>query len=130
MDFIARNFRWLMLLSGVLTATMFYGLFAPQEALQSMFGASFEGQLQSLVVRSWSALVGLIGVLLIYGALSPKHRVLCAVIAALSKAIFVSLLLTHGQDYLSKAAPAIALDLLVIAFTLLFLLAVQKRRSA
>jgi len=31
MDFIARNFRWLMLLSGVLTATMFYGLFAPQE---------------------------------------------------------------------------------------------------
>ena len=59
MDFIARNFRWLMLLSGVLTATMFYGLFAPQEALQSMFGASFDGQLQSLVVRSWSALIGL-----------------------------------------------------------------------
>ncbi|MDP3366719.1 MAG: hypothetical protein Q8S49_11920, partial [Pseudomonas sp.] len=104
--------------------------FAPQEALQSMFGASFDGQLQSLVVRSWSALVGLMGVLLIYGALSPKHRVLCAVIAALSKAIFVSLLLIHGQDYLSKAAPAIALDLLVITFTLLFLLAVQKRRSA
>ena len=50
--------------------------------------------------------------------------------AALSKAIFVSLLLIHGQDYLGKAAPAIALDLLVIAFTLLFLLAVQKRRSA
>ena len=42
----------------------------------------------------------------------------------------MSLLLIHGQDYLSKAAPAIALDLLVIAFTLLFLLAVQKRRSA
>ncbi len=29
MDFIARNFRRLMLLSGVLMATMFYGLFAP-----------------------------------------------------------------------------------------------------
>ncbi|MDN5517162.1 MAG: hypothetical protein L0G82_18140 [Pseudomonas sp.] len=127
MDFIARNFRWLMLLSGALTVTMFYGLFAPQAALQAMFGASFDGPLQSLLIRSWSALVGLMGVLLIYGALSPKHRVFCAVIAALSKAIFVSLLLLYGQDYLSKAAPAIALDLLVIAVTLLFLLAVQKR---
>ena len=54
MGLIARHFRWLMLVSGVLTATMFYGLFAPQETLQSMFGASFDGQLQSLVIRSWS----------------------------------------------------------------------------
>lgn len=81
MGLIARHFRWLMLVSGVLTATMFYGLFAPQETLQSMFGASFDGQLQSLVIRSWSALVGLMGVLLIYGALNARHRTLCAVIA-------------------------------------------------
>lgn len=44
--------------------------------------------------------------------------------------IFVSPLLIHGQDYPSKTPPAIALDLLMIIFTLLFLLAVQKRRSA
>ena len=34
MELIARNFRWLMLISGVLTASMFYGLFAPQAALE------------------------------------------------------------------------------------------------
>jgi CHASE2 domain-containing sensor protein len=126
MDFIARNFKWLMLVSGVLTATMFYGLFAPQEALQSMFGASFDGQLQSLVIRSWSALVGLMGVLLIYGALSPQHRVLCAVIAALSKAIFVTLVMIHGQPYLPSAAAVIVLDLVVIASTLLYLLSTRR----
>ena len=130
MGLIARHFRWLMLVSGVLTATMFYGLFAPQEALQSMFGASFDGQLQSLVIRSWSALVGLMGVLLIYGALSPKHRVLCAVIAALSKAVFVSLLIVHGQAYLAKAAAAVVLDVLVIVFTLLYLLSVRRQAVA
>ncbi len=129
MDFIARNFRWLMLLSGVLTATMFFGLFAPQAALEWMFGASFNGQLEALVVRSWSGLVGLIGVLLIYGAFSPQNRVCCAAIAASSKAIFVVLVLIHGQAYLPQAAPALALDVLVIVFTLLFLLANQHRAS-
>lgn len=130
MGLIARHFRWLMLVSGVLTATMFYGLFAPQETLQSMFGASFDGQLQSLVIRSWSALVGLMGVLLIYGALSPKHRVLCAVIAALSKAVFVSLLIVHGQAYLAKAAAAVVLDVLVIVFTLFYLLSARRQAVA
>ena len=36
MDFITSNFKWIMLLSGALTATMFYGLIAPQAALESM----------------------------------------------------------------------------------------------
>lgn len=130
MGLIARHFRWLMLVSGVLTATMFYGLFAPQETLQSMFAASFDGQLQSLVIRSWSALVGLMGVLLIYGALNARHRTLCAVIAALSKAVFVSLLIVHGQAYLAKAAAAVVLDVLVIVFTLFYLLSARRQAVA
>ncbi|RIA31539.1 hypothetical protein DFO61_2261 [Ectopseudomonas oleovorans] len=122
MTFIARHFKWLMLVSGVLTATMFYGLVAPQAALESMFGTSFDGQLESIIIRSWSALVGLIGVVMIYGALNERHRVFSASIAALSKAIFVSLVVIYGQEFLGSVAPAIALDLLVIASTLLFLL--------
>lgn len=122
MTFIARHFKWLMLVSGALTATMFYGLVAPQAALESMFGTSFDGQLESIIIRSWSALVGLIGVVMIYGALNERHRVFSASIAALSKAIFVSLVVIYGQEFLGSVAPAIALDLLVIASTLLFLL--------
>ena len=61
MDFIIKNIKWVMLVSGVLTFTMFYGLFAPQAALESMFGVSFGGTLETIVVRSWCALVGLMG---------------------------------------------------------------------
>ncbi|WP_339409612.1 hypothetical protein [Pseudomonas sp. EA_35y_Pfl2_R5] len=128
MNFVLGNFKWLMLVSGVLTASMFYGLFAPQAALESMFGASFTGQLESMVVRSWSALVGLMGVILIYGALNEKHRAFCAAIAASSKAIFVTLVLVYGQAFLSKAAAAIIMDILVISATLIFLLALRIKR--
>jgi hypothetical protein len=55
MNFIIKNFKWPMLVFGTLTFTMFYGLFAPQAALESMFGASFDGTLETIVVRSWSA---------------------------------------------------------------------------
>lgn len=128
MNFVLGNFKWLMLVSGVLTASMFYGLFAPQAALESMFGVSFTGQLESIVIRSWSALVGLMGVILIYGALNEKHRAFCAAIAATSKAIFVTLVLVYGQAFLGKAAAAIIMDLLVISATLIFLLALRIKR--
>lgn len=128
MNFVLGNFKWLMLVSGVLTASMFYGLFAPQAALESMFGVSFTGQLESIVIRSWSALVGLMGVILIYGALNEKHRAFCAAIAATSKAIFVTLVLVYGQAFLGKAAAAIIMDLVVISATLIFLLALRIKR--
>ncbi|MCS6125507.1 hypothetical protein [Shewanella baltica] len=130
MEFITRNFKWLMLVSGALTATMFYGLIAPQTALESMFGASFDGTLESIIVRSWSALVGLIGIVLIYGALVEKHRVFAAAIGALSKAIFVSLVIIYGQAYLAEAASAIIMDIVVVAFTITFFVAVRIQRSA
>jgi hypothetical protein len=87
MDFIIKNIRWVMLVSGVLTFTMFYGLFAPQAALESMFGVSFNGTLESIIIRSWCALVGLIGAILIYGALNDKSRVFSISVATVSKAI-------------------------------------------
>lgn len=128
MNVVLRHFKWLMLVSGVLTASMFYGLFAPQAALESMFGATFAGPLESLVIRSWSALVGLMGVMLIYGALNEKYRAFCAAIAASSKAIFVTLVLVYGQAFLNKAAAAIIMDIVVISATLIFLLALRIKR--
>lgn len=119
-----------MLVSGLLTATMFYGLVAPQSALESMFGASFDGGLESIIVRSWSALVGLIGLNLIYGALVERHQVLCAAMGAVSKAIFVSLVLIYGQDFLGQTAPAIVMDIVVVLATLIFFAAVSVQRPA
>lgn len=130
MSFIVNNIKWVMLVSGVFTFTMFYGLFAPQAGLELMFGASFTGNLETIIIRSWSALIGLVGAVLIYGAFSDKHRVFSIVVASLSKLIFVSLILLYGQEYLGKAALAIGMDCAVIVLAVFFLSAVRMQRSA
>ena len=117
-----------MLVSGILTFTMFYGLFAPQAALESMFGASFNGTLENIIIRSWSALVGLIGTILIYEFFSQENRVFSISVAAFSKIVFVSLLLLYGQEFLGKAAPAIAIDCVVIILSGVYLFAVRMQR--
>ena len=109
-----------MLVSGILTATMFYGLFAPQAALESMFGVSFSGELQGIVIRSWSALVGLIGVVLIYGFFNEHVRKFSFTVAALSKLVFVTLVLLYGQQFLANAWPAITMDVVVILVALIY----------
>ena len=118
-----------MLVSGILTATTFYGLFAPQSVLESMFGASFNGNLESILIRSWSALVGIIGAVLIFGAFSEQRRVFSISIAAFSKIIFVSLMLIYGQAFLGKAAPAVVMDCAVIVLAVFFLVTVHVQRS-
>ncbi len=130
MEFVEKNYKWVMLVSGFLTATMFYGLIAPQAALESMFGASFNGGLESIIVRSWSALVGIVGLILICGALVERYRVLSASVGALSKTIFVSLVMIYGQEYLGQAAPVIILDVVVVLTTLIYFAAVWVKRSA
>jgi hypothetical protein len=45
---------------------MFYSLLSPPAGLESMFGALFSGLLENIIIRRWSALVWLMGVMLIY----------------------------------------------------------------
>lgn len=128
MNIIIKNIKWVMLLSGVLTFTMFYGLFAPQAALESMFGVSFSGTLENIVIRSWSALLGLIRAILIYGFFSQEDRVFSITIAVFSKIVFVSLVLLYGQEFLGKATPAIVMDCVVIILSGVYLFAVCMQR--
>ena len=106
MNWIVTKIKWIMLVSGVLTCTMIYAFIAPQAALQANFGASIDGPLVQIVVRNWGALIALVGAMLIYGAYAPVHRRLILTVASVSKAIFISLILIHGSQFLSVAAPA------------------------
>lgn len=102
MKWIFAQFKWIMLASGILTASVFYNAVAPQAALRSAFGQGLEGPLAELIVRNWGVLVGLVGLMLIYGAFVPPARRLVLSVAALSKAAFVALLLTVGHDFLGQ----------------------------
>jgi hypothetical protein len=123
---IIRNIRWIMVLSGMLTSTMIYALLAPGAALQSTFGETLDGALAGIIVRNWGALVAIVGALLIYGAFDRPTRSLALVVAGVSKAVFIALVLSEGGRFLGRqAATAVAVDLVMIALFTWYLAAAR-----
>lgn len=111
MKLIAANIRWIMVVSGMLTCSMAYAVFAPEAALLSMFGETLEGPLAQIVVRNWGVLVTLVGLMLIHGAFNAQSRTLALLVAGSSKLVFIGLLLSYGRQYLGqRAGLAIAID--------------------
>jgi hypothetical protein len=119
-----------MLLTGVMTCSMFYAAFAPQAALQGTFGDSISGPVAEIVVRNWGALIGLTGVLLVYGAYVPVHRSLILVMASVSKLTFIGLVLTFGHQYLGKAGVVIGFDALVVAIFAVYLATAGRAKQS
>lgn len=119
MNYFLSYFKWIMLVSGVLTCSMFLGLFSPESSLKSNFGESIDGPVASIIVRNWSALIGLIGIMLIYGALVPAVRQFSLIIAGISKVIFIILILSLGKAYIGfGVGTAVVVDsLMVILYT-------------
>ena len=81
MKFYVTNFKWIMLLAGLLTCTMFLALFSPQSSLMSNFGQGLDGPVANLIVRNWGALIGITGLALIYGAFVENVRRFALVLA-------------------------------------------------
>ena len=123
---IARNVRWLMTLSGVLTFSMVYAAIAPEAALSSMFGETLSGPLANLVVRNWGVLIALVGGMLIYGAFNPPVQPLVLIVAAASKAIFISLVFAQASRYAGQQViGAAVIDLVMVGLFVWYLLAVR-----
>lgn len=115
---------WIMIVSGLLTMTMVHAAIAPRAALVAMFGAELQGRLAEIIVSNWAALITLVGVALIYGAIEPVHRVPILVFAGASKLIFIALMLSVGRAYLTpRARLYAAVDVVfVVLFALILLL--------
>ncbi len=123
MRFFVSNFKWIMLISGLLTCSMFLGLFSPESSLKSNFGENLEVGPQNIIVRNWSALIGLMGVMLIYGAFKPAVRKFSLTIAGLSKVIFIILVLYFGNQYMGfGAGTAVIIDSVMVFLFILYLL--------
>jgi hypothetical protein len=127
MRWIVGNIRWIMIASGALTATMVYAALAPQAALDSTFGETLTGPLANIVVRTWGALIALVGAMLIHGAFTPPVRPLVLTVASISKAFFIVLVLAEGSRYIAQAGLAVAIDSVMIVLFVWYLLA---RRAA
>ena len=103
--------KWALLLAGVLTLTMVYAAFDPRGAVQSTFGESLDGAVAAIIVRNWGVLIALVGAMLIYAAYEPAVRPLVVTVAGVSKLVFITLVLAHGQQFLGhQAGVAVLID--------------------
>jgi hypothetical protein len=131
MSTFVRHFQWVMLVAGLLTCTMFYAAFAPIPMQQSTFGDSVEGPVAEVVVRSWGILIGLVGLMLIYGAFDVASRRLALLVAAASKIAFISLVLVFGQHFLEhQVGTSVIVDSIMVALFVVYLIAVPLRAKA
>ena len=124
MDILVSQFQWVMLVGGLLTLTMLYAAIAPQAALQSTFGQSLDGPLAEMVVRNWGALIGLIGLMLVWGAFNEGQRPLILMVAGASKIVFAGLVLSQ-PSLRRKALMPVVVDLVMVALFATYLLATR-----
>ncbi|WP_309664328.1 hypothetical protein [Tabrizicola sp.] len=128
MQIISRQIKPVMLIAGVLTFTMIYAVFAPQAALQGMFGETLSGPLAEIVVRNWAALIATGGAMLVWGAFHPPVQGLVLVAVGASKLVFIALVLIYGRAYLGgQAGVVIAMDAVWVA---LFAACLAGRRAS
>jgi protein-S-isoprenylcysteine O-methyltransferase Ste14 len=109
------GFMWLM---GVPTALVGLGYLFPGPLQLAMFGAQASEPLGELMMRGWAGLIGLTGVLMIIGARSPALRLPFLTIAAVSKTLFITMLLVWGEAFVATVAPALVLDSVVVLVAL------------
>jgi len=115
MNLLPLSIKWVMLIAGLLTCTMFFAAIAPQAALRSTFGQTLEGPVAEIVVRNWGALIGLVGLLLVYAAFREHARAVALWVAGASKLIFIGLVLSLGQPPLGlQLRVSIAVDTIMV----------------
>ncbi|MBL4581670.1 MAG: hypothetical protein JKY29_07615 [Gammaproteobacteria bacterium] len=127
MTFITTHIKWIMLITGLVTCSMFQAFLFPENGLNMLFGANIDGPIAEIVVRNWGALIGIVGLLLIFGAFKPHSRPLILVLGIVSKITFIGLILTYGNDYLETAGSAIVFDSIAILLFLIYL--IHNRRE-
>lgn len=131
MNILNRSIKWVMLVSGLLTCTMFYVAVAPDTALRSNFGATIDGPIAQIVVRNWGVLIGLMGVLLICGAFSAPLRRTALLVAGASKVAFIALVLSLGQQFLQfQVGMSVAIDSIMVVLFVIYLVSTHGRSAA
>lgn len=120
MNPFVKNIKGIMVISGLLTCTMLEAVIFPESAVHKLFGDSLQTPLGLMIVRSWGGLITLVGLMLLYAAFNPLHRKFTAVVAAVSKLLFVMLVILLGNPYLTHAVWVIGFDTAVAVVLLIY----------
>jgi len=119
---ITSNIEVILIVTGVLTATMLVQFVAPSWTLRHTFGEVPTGTVSIVLARHWGLLLFCIGMLLVYSAFHPALRQIAVVAASVEKAGFVACV--FGTSLRQRRIPCImaAGDALMAAVYVLFLL--------
>jgi hypothetical protein len=129
-DIFDKAIKWVMLISGLLTSTALSLLFAPEASLRSVFGEPIASPLMLITVRHWGALVGLFGLMLIYGAFKESVRRMVLVAVSAGKLVFIILAFTQGLLMLPQARAGLVIDSISVLIFALYLIASRKQVAA
>ena len=130
MSWLESKIKWIMLVGGVITMSTLYAFVAPAAALTSLFGESIEGPVANVVVRNWGFLIATVGALLIYGAFRPAARPVALVVAAVTKVVFIGLVLAGPRSFLQhQAGIGVVFDSVLVLIFAIYLWSSSRRRS-
>jgi hypothetical protein len=119
---VTSNIEVILIITGVLTATMLTQFVAPSWTLRHAFGEVPSGVVSIVLARHWGLLLFCVGMLLVYSAFHPTLRQPAVVVASVEKVGFVACV--FGTSLRQRRIPSImaAGDALMTVIYMLYLL--------
>jgi hypothetical protein len=119
---ISSNIEAILIITGVVTATMIAQFVAPSWTLRHAFGEVPTGTVGFVLARHWGLLLFCVGMLLVYSAFHATLRQPAVVLASVEKAGFAACV--FGSPLRQRRIPSImaAGDALMVVIYLLYLL--------
>jgi hypothetical protein len=114
-------------MANIITFSMVFALFSPNQLLNSMFGGELDGPMAMLIVRNWGVLIALTGGMLIYGAFKAEQRPMVLVVSGLSKVTFIGLLISHG--FAQQMLPTLIMDCVFVMIFAIYLFSPQNQEK-
>ena len=131
MAILIDNMQWVLLVCGLMTASLVQGIVAPKSIWRTWFGESDPSPPAIMLMRSWSTMVVISGVFLIYAGFHPEMRPPALLVAGVGKAMFVILILSDAKRFLKgQAVLAVVVDSLMVVIFAAYLLAIQQSSTA
>ncbi len=122
MSWIAANIRWILIVCGVATSSMFSMAVAPRFAVRYVFGEEASGAVSDVMARTWGVMIFASGVALVFAAFDVSVRTPVMVLAIVGKAAFSASVLMSNLRKQRAFAMALA-DLVMVALFAWYLVA-------
>ena len=113
---VVENIQAILVVCGLLTASMLQFTVMPGRAARSVFGETVDGAMADVSVRGWGLLIALTGGMLVWAAFHPETRTLAIGVALISKVFYMGQLVSKGGRFLKgMAGITVLLDLVMAA---------------